>query len=141
VRDDDDGGTVVLDAIEQFDDLLAGRAIELSGRFVGKQEHGSIGQRAGNGNALHFSSRELRGTVVGAMRETHIFKKFSRPLTPSLSPGAGFSLRKLNVLPGCEHGKKKKSLKDKTDFVESHVAASSIWQRADVPILEEQRST
>ena len=121
-------------------DLLAGCAIELSGRLVGEKQHRAIGERPCDGHPLHFSARELRRAVVRAMREPDVFQQLGRSQTPSVAGHAGFGLRELDVLPGRQHGKQKESLKDEPDLPEPHVAAIGIRQRADIAIFEEQRS-
>ena len=140
MRDDDDGRAVLLHAMEKLGDLFAGRAIELSCRLVGQQKHGPVGQRAGDGDPLHFAAGELRGTMMRTMRQADVLQKLGGARTPRLAADSGFGLRKLDVLPGGEHGKQKESLKDETNLRQPHVAASGIGQRADIPAFEEQRA-
>ena len=64
VRDDDDGGAVGVDAIEEIGDLLAGRFVELAGRLVREQQRRPVGERAGDRDALHFAARQLRRPVI-----------------------------------------------------------------------------
>ena len=101
---------------------------------------GPVGQRAGNGDPLHFAAGELRRTMMRAMREADVLQKLGSARTPGIAADSSFGLRKLDVLPGGEHGKQKESLKDKPNLRQPHVAASGIGQRADIPAFEEQRA-
>ena len=133
VRDDDHGRAVVLDAIEQLGNLLAGRAIQLAGRLVGQQKHGPVGERAGDRDPLHFAAGELRRKMVRAMREADVLQQLGRASTASPRVDSGFGLRQLDVLPGREHGQQKESLKHKANLRQPHVAAIRIRQRARHP--------
>ena len=60
VRDDHQRALVAAaDVDEQFDDLLAGGAVEVAGRLVGQQHRRVVGERAGDRDALLFAAREL----------------------------------------------------------------------------------
>src|SRR4029079_6907048 len=53
VRHQDDGGlAVAVDVDQQVDDVMAGPAIQVSGRLVGEEDGGIVGERAGDGHAL-----------------------------------------------------------------------------------------
>ena len=49
---------------EGVEDLGAGRVVEVAGRLVGEQERRSRHQRAGDGDALLLTGRQLVGLVV-----------------------------------------------------------------------------
>ena len=59
VGDDDDRHAVGVQPVDQRDDLLPGRLIELAGRLVRQQEPRAIGERPRDGDALHLAARKL----------------------------------------------------------------------------------
>ena len=79
----------LLHAIEQLGDLFAGRAIELSGRLVGQQQHRPIGQRPRDGDPLHLAAGELRRAMVRAMGEADVLQKLGGARTPGFASRRG----------------------------------------------------
>ncbi len=58
-----------VDLQQQVDDVAAGRAVEIAGRFVRQQDRRVVGERAGDRDALLLAARELRRVVMAAARE------------------------------------------------------------------------
>lgn len=69
VGGDEDGGAVVVDFFEEFDDFLAGEFVEIAGGLVGDEDFGLAGDGAGDGDALLFSAGEVAGEFVGFVEE------------------------------------------------------------------------
>lgn len=66
--DDDERGAGLGAAIkDEVDNGSAGGAIEIAGGFIGKQQRGARGKRAGDGDALLFAARKLAGIVMEAV--------------------------------------------------------------------------
>jgi hypothetical protein len=59
VRDHDDGGALLVDALEQVHDLARHQRVEVSRGLVGQDQLGITGQHAGDGHALLLSAGEL----------------------------------------------------------------------------------
>ncbi len=77
VRDDNNARTLLVgDFAEQFHDLPATVAIEGGGGFVGEDEAGLVGQRAGNGDALLLAAGERVRAVVGALGHAEVVEQF-----------------------------------------------------------------
>ena len=86
VRDDEDGRAVRVDAIEQRRDVLAVSLVELARRLVGDEQRRPVGQRARDRDALHLAARELRGQMIGAIGQTHVFEQLARPRRAARRP-------------------------------------------------------
>ena len=71
VRGDQGGDARGLGQIAQgFEHRLAGGRIQIAGRFVGQQQARTIGQGAGDGDALLFPARQLRRLVAQSLAQT-----------------------------------------------------------------------
>ena len=79
VRGRNDGHVLLLAQIaEKFDDGNGGVRIEISRGLVGEDEHGVVGQGAGDGHALLLAAGELAGKVVHSVPEAHALEVFLR---------------------------------------------------------------
>ena len=67
---------------EQIENLLAGLAVQLSGRLVGQEQRGPVGQRARDGHALHLAARELGGPVPAPLAEPHVVEQLAGARAP-----------------------------------------------------------
>jgi hypothetical protein len=54
---------------QELDDLLAGGAVEISGRLIGQQNARAHGGRAGHGDTLLLAARKLARIVANPMTE------------------------------------------------------------------------
>jgi hypothetical protein len=57
VRDEDDGSTRFVQALEDCHNLVRGSTIEISAWLIGKQQIGFVDQRPGDSHALLLSAR------------------------------------------------------------------------------------
>ncbi len=62
---------------QQFENLLAGLAIEIAGGFIGEQDGRPGDESAGERDTLLFAARELDRIVVEAVRETYAGQQFA----------------------------------------------------------------
>src|SRR6185436_2178087 len=129
MRDDDDGRAVGVNAIEEIRDLLAGRFVELAGRLVREQQGRTIGERAGNRDALHLPARQLRRTVIDPPRQADVLEELARPGAAVALRRAGFGLRQLDVLPRGEHRQQEEALEHEADPVQPDAAPVAFGQR------------
>src|SRR5690242_18609740 len=60
----------------QLKNMLSVFRIEISGRFVSKQDGRKISKRAGDSNTLLFTTRKFRRIVVTAVCKTYVIDKF-----------------------------------------------------------------
>src|SRR5580704_10476583 len=63
VRDDHDGGAVLVQFAQQFQDGCAGGSVQVAGRLVGHHQGGPPGQRPGDRGALLLAAGQLVGPV------------------------------------------------------------------------------
>ena len=69
----DKGGDplIATDRQKLIEDMTRSLGIEVAGGLVGQQQMRTIGQRAGDGDALLLATGEFGRTMVGAGREAH----------------------------------------------------------------------
>lgn len=67
--------------------------VETSGRLVSKDDIGSVCQSAGNGDALLFAARKLRGLVTGTVGKTEKLNQFCCA-SECVSPPVAFNQRR-----------------------------------------------
>jgi hypothetical protein len=59
MRHDHNGHSIRVEAIDQRDDLFAGRLVELTGWFVGQKQARPIGDRSRDRDPLHLAARKF----------------------------------------------------------------------------------
>ena len=77
VRHHADGRSAGVQFLEQVHHLLAIRRVEVTGRFVSKQDRGIAGNGAGHGHALLLTAGELRGIVLHAVRHADTLERLA----------------------------------------------------------------
>ena len=76
VGDQDDRDPFLLvELLKDPQDLLAGVRVEVSRRFVGKEQRGTVDQGPGDGHALLLSAGKLRGLVVQVLAQADLFEQ------------------------------------------------------------------
>ena len=122
--------------VEQRDNLLAGRLIELAGRLVGKQEPRPVGQRPRDRDALHLAARELRRAMPArpasptyASSSSVRARRSARP-TPASACGSSTFSKAVSI------GSRKKRWNTKPISRSRSRLRSRVGQRADLPALE-----
>ncbi len=120
VCDDDQSQTLSLSQIfEELKDFILAAAVQVSGRFVGKQKAWFIGQGACDGDALPFADREMHGPVVPAMGQPDLLDQGLRTLDTLASAERGFEHGNLHVLQRAQCAQNVKGLEDEADFMGS----------------------
>ena len=71
-------------AVQQVEDQVAGAAVEVAGRFVGKQQGRLHDQGPGQGGPLLFAAGEFDDLVIAAVVEFDPGQQFSWRVRPSL---------------------------------------------------------
>ena len=91
VRDHQDGGVVVAaQGAQEFDDVLAGLLIEVSGGLIGEDQLGLVGQRPGNRHTLLLSTGQPVGPPRMLLRiQLNLLKQFLGPLQPGRFADSG----------------------------------------------------
>jgi hypothetical protein len=74
VRYHDDGGTALIELGEQVHHFQTIGGVEVTGRFVGKDDLGFGHYSPGNGNPLLLTTRKLLWEVVSAVHDVHAFE-------------------------------------------------------------------
>src|SRR5262245_34270255 len=125
---------VAIELDEQVDDGTAVLGVEASGRLVGEQDLGPVGERARDRNALLFTARELRRIVVGAVAESNALEK----LPPSVHlPIPPLKLhRDEHILERCERWQQLERLKDESHFFSPEAGARVFGERPEVLAVE-----
>ena len=104
----------------RLDDFAAGLRVEVAGWFVGEDDVGFVGERAGDGDSLAFATGELhavgaRGVGRGRRRREQLLGSFA-----ALASGeAGEGERDLDVLAGGQHLQEVECLEDEAQGSES----------------------
>src|SRR5690606_26410380 len=118
-----------------LDDRMAGHRIEIAGWLVGQQNRRVVGQRARDGDALLLAAGELRGIVVGALRQAHLLEQRA---------GSRRGLADAGDLHGYEHVLERRQrrqqmeeLEDEADTRAAQAREAVLVERGDVDALDE----
>ena len=94
---DHDNQTVARDVLEQVHDLHGRCGIQSAGRLVCQHNLGIINQGAGDGHALHLSTRKLTRALVHVLAQTNGLERLARTLAALGVPHARERKRQLHV--------------------------------------------
>ena len=73
VRDDQDGVAAVAgQSTQEIKNVVGVFDVEVAGGFIGEQQHGVVGEGAGDGDALLFTAGKLVGEAVALVAEADI---------------------------------------------------------------------
>src|SRR5699024_3162535 len=89
VGDQHDGGTHLVEGVQEFEDGFAGGVVEVSGGLVGKHDRGVADQRAGDGHALALPTGKLGGVCASPGIQADGGQSLGRQLPPAGVAGAG----------------------------------------------------
>jgi len=92
VGDHDQGLPGGVQVPQQLPDLLAGRGVQCSGRFVGQQQLGPVHQGTGDGHALPLPAGQPAGIRVAVLADPQRREQLSRA-RPGLAPAHPRELR------------------------------------------------
>src|SRR5688572_223366 len=97
VGDHDQGAPLTSQLLEQVQDVLAARGVEVAGGLVGQDQVGLAGQGAGDGDPLHLPARELGRLVLHAVGEADLLEELLDSRAPRGRRQATEEQRQLNV--------------------------------------------
>ena len=89
---------------QQIGNAVAGLAIEVARRFIGKQQRRLAVKSAGQGHALLLAAGKLRGKVVQPLSQPQLLKQGLRLAAPLPVAFAAQERGQLNVLKSVEGG-------------------------------------
>lgn len=113
----------------------AGSCIEISGRFIGKQQLRSCDERACDRHALLLTAGKLLGIMRQPLAKTDPIKQRSRLL--ARGGNAGELERQHDILDRRKGGQELKGLEHETHRTRARGRASVFVQRGDVLAIEE----
>ena len=118
VGDDNEGLVhLVAQAEEEFVEFFLVVRIERTGGLVGKDDIGTVDERASHGYALLFASGELCRPVVGAVRESEEVEEFLCFRLGFAFLSAGYKCGNHHVFQSREFGQKLMELKDEAEVL------------------------
>ena len=137
VGDDHDRRALGVQFMEQLHDGVAGAAVEVAGRFVGEHDRRVVDHRAGDGDTLTFTARELVGEVVEAMTEPDAVECLDgarRRRTASVTPGVQQPVG--DVVERRHAGEQEELLEHEADAARTHGRELAVAERdASIPSM------
>ena len=78
VRDHDDCFFVLcMESVKDFQDSVACRCVQVTGRFIGEEDFGIVDECAGESDALLFAAGQLLGAVSESFSEAEFVQQFA----------------------------------------------------------------
>ena len=108
---------LLLNSGKNFHDARRVRAVQVSGRLVGKQNLRLVGKRTGNRHPLPFARGEFVGILPQAVLQSHLAQQSQRPIGAFRRHGAQGQHRNLNIFQDAQRGHQVKCLKDESDIL------------------------
>jgi len=142
MRNEDQGlAAFAPERLEQGDDLVARRFVEVAGGLVAEDHLRLADQRPGDAHALLLAARELRWKVPSALGQPDPGEGGLRPraaLVPAHAPG---DERRLDVLLRAERGDQVERLEDEAERAAAQRRELTLAQLRQVATVEEDLST
>jgi hypothetical protein len=107
-----------VEAVEEVEDLGAGRRVEVAGRLVGEEDAGPRDQGPGDGHSLALASGQFRGAVIEPIGQADAIEQAPRPIKVAFLGIALFDQR------GKQHIFKNRTLRQKVMFLEDEAHAA-----------------
>ena len=117
VRDQYDGVALLVQALEQRHDFVAGRGIEVAGRLVRQQDRRIVHQRAGDGDALPLTAGKLVRLVMHALLQIDLPMAPLRRLEALVGRHAAIDQRQLDIVQRRGPRQQVERLEDEPDFL------------------------
>ena len=138
VRDQNQSGAFLAVEFEKDFEYLAlsGSAIQVAGRFVGKQDGRFGDERAGESDALLFTAGELNWVMIEAVGKTDASQELTGA-SGGFSAGSGEFGGQEHVFFGGQGRNELERLKDKADFAASDFGHAVFGEAGDVDTVEE----
>jgi len=122
---------------QEFGDPVGSGAVEVPRGLVGKEDLGPVDEGSGEGDALLFSTRELRGIVVVAITEPDLVQQTAR--FAARVGTAGEFERQHDVLERVETGHQVERLEDKADGTVAQTSTTIFTDLAEFVPEQEAR--
>ena len=113
----------------EFENVFRAPFVQVSGRFIGQEQSGSVHKRSGDRHALLFAARQFTRPLRAATRKPDLVQPIFRGRQ---SFAKGFPLNQQghrHILGGCEIGQKVMPLPHKTDSAIAILREFSLRQR------------
>jgi hypothetical protein len=115
--------------LHEFENVFRAPFVQVSGRFIGQEQSGSVHKRSGDRHALLFAARQFTRPLRAATRKPDLVQPIFRGRQ---SFAKGFPLNQQghrHILGGCEIGQKVMPLPHKTDSAIAILREFSLRQR------------
>ena len=122
----------------ELENLVAGPAIEVSGRLVGEDDLGSGDECSGDSDALLLTARQFRWPVGEPVSQSDGLHDSIEPLLVRLA--AGEEIGKGDVLQCREAGDEVVRLEDEADLVASELGELFVVEFGEVDVADESLS-
>ena len=116
------------DMYERIMNLLAGRGIQRSRRFVREQDLGPVHDCPGYGNSLLLSAGQLGGHKIHAVTKPDLAEGFHGPIAPLLPRDVRIGKRQFHIGKGRLTGQELECLEHEPDFIEPKIAHLIVGQ-------------
>ena len=111
-----DGVAVLVQALEEAHDFVAGGGVEGAGGLVGQQDRRVVHEGAGDGDALALTAGELVRLVVHAALEIDLLHGELGHLEALVGGNAGVDQRQLDIVQRRGAGQQVERLEDEADL-------------------------
>ncbi len=137
MRDHDDRLARAVQVAEQLHDLVARARVEVTRGLISQNDLWIVDQCAGNRHALLLATRELRGTVIESLSETHHFRQLDAALACLLGDRASLiEQRNLDIFNDRVLGKKIVGLKNEADVAAAHFGELVVVDLGDIVVSQ-----
>ena len=117
VRDHDDGGAHLVDALQQVHDLARHQRIEVARGFVGEHQLGVAGNRARDRHTLLLAAGQLRRHMIHARGQADDLQRVGDALVTFGIFHAAVAQRHIDVVVDIEVGHQIEALEDEADLL------------------------
>jgi len=138
-HEDDGRARLTIERCEEIEDTATGCCVEISGWLVSKENSWRVGERAGEGDTLLLSARELHRKMVSPLLEPDFLEEIARALAGAV---VALKLQRYgDVLPGSKRWYELESLKYETDFFATKACPLVLRHSRQVVAVEDHLAT
>ena len=136
--DEHDGAAALaIEGLQQFDDPLAGRAVEVAGGLVGEENAGLVHEGAGQRHALLLAARKLLRKMVRAIAQPHTGKQVAGAAGGLLGGHRTGELeRHLHVFERGQRGNQLEALEHEADLFATQLSATIFVETSEFFAVE-----
>ncbi len=128
--------SLMAQAFQQGNDLLAGVQIQIAGGLIGQDDGRIVGQGPGNGDALLLAAGKLKRLMVVSIPQPHHLQQLHAFFHRSVVVHTGKNHRQGDVFQGCHHLDDVKCLENIADFAASQPSQFVGVQLSDVDLVD-----